>query len=181
MRKSVQFGMAALCFALTLASVTDTVSAAPKTGKNAERSVANWYWSDRDEVWPPAAGRYERKNENGVTNAYINVTVLPDQWPVITLHACDYNGTDDEKGWEALSQAPAVALGGQIIGLAITDSPPDKKYIKAGMKPVQLRLGAQFSTGAEVQGIHRGNGTGVMLDDVHITDCVYQTSAVNMY
>ena len=25
MRKSVQFGMAALCFALTLASVTDTV------------------------------------------------------------------------------------------------------------------------------------------------------------
>ena len=142
MRKSVQFGMAALCFALTLASVTDTVSAAPKTGKNAERSVANWYWSDRDEVWPPAAGRYERKNENGVTNAYINVTVLPDQWPVITLHACDYDGTDDNKGWEALSQAPAVVLGGQIIGLTITDSPPDKKYIKAGMKPVQLRLGA---------------------------------------
>ena len=168
MRKSVQFGMAALCFALTLASVTDTVSAAPATGKNAERSVANWYWSDRDEVWPPAAGRYERKNENGVTNAYINVTVLPDQWPVITLHACDYDGTDDEKGWEALSQAPAVVLGGQIIGLAITDSPPDKKYIKAGMKPVQLRLGAQFSTGAEVQGIHRGNGTGAMLDDVQI-------------
>ena len=26
MRKSVQFGMAALCFALTLASVTDTVA-----------------------------------------------------------------------------------------------------------------------------------------------------------
>ena len=95
-------------------------------------------------------------------------SVLPDQWPVITLHACDYDGTDDEKGWEALSQAPAVVLGGQIIGLAITDSPPDKKYIKAGMKPVQLRLGAQFSTGAEVQGIHRGNGTGVMLDDVQI-------------
>ena len=110
MRKSVQFGMAALCFALTLASVADTVSAAPATGKNAERSVANWYWSDRDEVWPPAAGRYERKNENGVTNAYINVTVLPDQWPVITLHACDYDGTDDNKGWEALSQAPAVVL-----------------------------------------------------------------------
>ena len=46
MRKRVRFGMAALCFALTLASVTGTVSAASKTLKNAERSVANWYWSD---------------------------------------------------------------------------------------------------------------------------------------
>ena len=154
MRKSVQFGMAALCFAFTLFSVTDVATAAPKAEKAGERSVANWYWSDEGEIWPPAAGRYERKNDNGVTNAYINVTVLPDQWPVITLRACDYNGTDDEKGWEALSQAPAVALGGQIIGLAITDSPPDKKYIKAGKKPVQLRLGAQFATGAEVRGIH---------------------------
>jgi hypothetical protein len=168
MKKSMRFGMAVLCTTLSLLSVTDTVNAASKTLKNKERSVANWYWSDRDEVWPPVAGRYERKNENGVTNAYINVTVLPDQWPVITLRACDYNGTDDEKGWEALFQAPAVALGGQIMGLAITDSLPDKKYIKAGMKPVQLRLGARFATGAEVRGIHRGNGSGAMLDDVQI-------------
>ncbi|MBQ3366209.1 MAG: hypothetical protein IJG43_05940 [Acidaminococcaceae bacterium] len=168
MRKSVRFGLAVMCATLTLFSVTDTANAAPKTVKNAERSVANWYWSDEGEVWPPVAGRYERKNDNGVTNAYINVTVLPDQWPVVTLRACDYNGTDDEKGWEALSRAQAVVLGGQIIGLAITDSPPNKKYIKAGMKPVQLRLGAQFATGAEVLGIHRGNGTGAMLDDVQI-------------
>ena len=168
MKKSARFGMAVLCATLTLLSVTDAANAASKTLKNAERSVANWYWSDEGEVWPPVAGRYERKNENGVTNAYINVTVLPDQWPVITLRACDYNGTDDEKGWEALSSAPAVVLGGQIMGLAITDSLPDKKYIKAGMKPVQLRLGARFATGAEVRGIHRGNGTGTMLDDVQI-------------
>ena len=168
MKKGVRFGMAVLCATLTLLSVTDAANAASKTLKNAERSVANWYWSDEGEVWPPVAGRYERKNDNGVTNAYINVTVLPDQWPVITLRASDYNGTDDEKGWEALSSAPAVVLGGQIMGLAITDSLPDKKYIKAGVKPVQLRLGARFATGAEVQGIHRGNGTGTMLDDVQI-------------
>ncbi len=93
MRKSVRFGVAVMCASLTLFSVTDTANAAPKTVKNAERSVANWYWSDEGEVWPPVAGRYERKNDNGVTNAYINVTVLPDQWPVVTLRACDYNGT----------------------------------------------------------------------------------------
>ncbi|MBP5737245.1 MAG: hypothetical protein J6W55_07350 [Acidaminococcaceae bacterium] len=168
MRKSARLSMAVMCATLTLLSVTDVANAASKTLKNTERSVANWYWSDEGEVWPPVAGRYERKNDNGVTNAYINVTVLPDQWPVVTLRACDYNGTDDEKGWEVLSQAPAVVLGGQIIGLAITDSPPNKKYIKAGMKPVQLRLGTLFATGAEVLGIHRGNGTGTMLDDVQI-------------
>ena len=168
MRKSARLSMAVMCATLTLLSVTDVANAASKTLKNTERSVANWYWSDEGEVWPPVAGRYERKNDNGVTNAYINVTVLPDQWPVVTLRACDYNGTDDEKGWEVLSQAPAVILGGQIIGLAITDSPPNKKYIKDGMKPVQLRLGTLFATGAEVLGIHRGNGTGTMLDDVQI-------------
>ncbi len=78
MRKSMRFGMAVLCATLTLFSVTDTANAASKTLKNAERSVANMYWSDEDEVWPPVAGRYERKNANGVTNAYINVTMLPD-------------------------------------------------------------------------------------------------------
>ena len=156
--------MAALCCAVTLFSVTGIVNAAPKA---AERSVANWYWSDEGEVWPPAAGRYERKNANGVTNAYINVTVLPDQWPVITLHACDYDGKDDAEGWEKLSQAPAVSLGGQIIGLAITDSPPARKRSKSVI-PVQLRLGARFVTGAETNGIHRGNGILGLLEEVQV-------------
>jgi hypothetical protein len=167
MRKSVRFGMAALCCAVTLFSVMDTTNAASKTARLEQRSVANWYQSDEDEVWPPVAGRYERKNANGVTNAYINVTVLPDQWPVITLHACDYDGADDEEGWEQLSQAPAVSLGGQIIGLAITDSPPDKKRSKSVI-PVQLRLGARFVTGAETNGIHGGNGVLNPLDEVQI-------------
>ena len=167
MRKSVQFGIAALCCAVALFSFTDTANAASKTLRLEQRSVANWYQSDEGEVWPPVAGRYERKNANGVTNAYINITVLPDQWPVITLHACDYDGADNEKGWEQLSQAPAVSLGGQIIGLAITDSPPDKKRSKTVM-PVQLRLGARFVTGAETNGIHRGNGILNPLDEVQI-------------
>ena len=164
MKKSLRFGMAALCCAVTLFSVMDTANASAKT---AERSVASWYQSEEDEVWPPVAGRYERKNANGVTNAYINVTVLPDQWPVITLHACDYNGADDEEGWELLSQAPAVSLGGQIIGLAITDSPPARKRSKSVI-PVQLRLGARFVTGAETNGIHRGNDILNPLDDVQV-------------
>ena len=167
MRKCVQFGMAALCCAVTLFSVTDTAGASAKTAGPGQRSVANWYQSEEDEVWPPVAGRYERKNANGVTNACINVTVLPDQWPVITLHACDYDGKDDEEGWEKLSRAPAVRLGGQIIGLAITDSPPDRKRSK-GVIPVQLRLGARFVTGAETRGIHRGNGILGLLDEVQV-------------
>ena len=167
MRKSMLLRMAALCCAVTLFSVTDTANAAPKATEPGQRSVANWYWSEEDEVWPPVAGRYERKNANGVTNAYINVTVLPDQWPVITLHACDYEGKDDAEGWEKLSQAPAVSLGGQIIGLAITDSPPAKKRSKA-LIPVQLRLGARFVAGAETNGIHRGNGILKELDDVQV-------------
>ena len=167
MKKSLRFGMAALCCAVTLFSVTDTVNASSIAEKLARRSVANWYQSEEDEVWPPVAGRYERKNANGVTNAYINVTVLPDQWPVITLHACDYDGKDDAEGWEILSQAPAVSLGGQIIGLAITDSPPARKRSKSVI-PVQLRLGARFVAGAETNGIHRGNDILNPLDDVQV-------------
>ena len=169
MRKSVQFGMAALCFALTLFTVTDSVNAAPKAVKGGERSVANWYYSEDGEVWPPVAGRYERKNANGVTNAYINVTVLPDQWPVITLHACDYEGADNAKGWEELSQAPAVSLGGWLMGLAITDSPPAwKKRSMNKVMPVQLRLGARFVAGGETNGIYGGNGVRKLLDDVQV-------------
>ena len=169
MRKSLRFGMAALCCAFGLFTVTDTVNAAPKAVKAGERSVANWYYSEDGEVWPPVAGRYERKNANGVTNAYINVTVLPDQWPVITLHACDYEGADDEKGWEELSQAPSVSLGGQILGLAITDSPPAwKNRSMRKVMPVQLRLGARFVAGAETNGIYGGGSLRAPLDDVQV-------------
>ena len=168
MKKSLQLGMAALCCAVTLFSVTDRANAAPKAEKTGQRSVANWYYSEDGEVWPPVAGRYERKNANGVTNAYINVTVLPDQWPVITLHACDYEGTDDEKGWEELSQSPAVSLGGCIMGLAITDSPPAWKRSKRDLPPVQLRLGARFVAGGETNGIYGVNGVRGLLDDVQV-------------
>ena len=168
MKKSLQLGMAALCCAVTLFSVTDTANAAPKAVKAGERSVANWYYSEDGEVWPPVAGCYERKNANGVTNACINVTVLPDQWPVITLHACDYNGKDDAQGWEELSQAPAVSLGGWLMGLAITDSPPAWKHSKKDVPPVQLRLGARFVAGGETNGIYGGNGVRGLLDNVQV-------------
>ena len=58
MRKSMLLRMAALCCAVTLFSVTDTANAAPKATEHGQRSVANWYWSEEDEVWPPVAGRY---------------------------------------------------------------------------------------------------------------------------
>ena len=150
MKKTLKYVYMAVCGIFTLFILSGSGCAAPSFNTEAYRpqSAVNdakqWpiaqQYQQEGEVWPPVAGRYERKNANGVTNAYINVTVLPDQWPVITLHACDYEGKDDAEGWEKLSQAPAVSLGGQIIGLAITDSPPAKKRSKA-LIPVQLRLG----------------------------------------
>lgn len=168
MTRSLRFGTVALCLAFTLFSVTDTAAAAPKAVKTGQQSVKNWYHSDEGEVWPPVAGRYERKNANGVTNAIINVTVLPDQWPVITLHASDYEGTDDRQGWEELSRTPAVSLGGWITGVAVTDSPPDKKRSKSDMLPVQLRLGARFVAGGETNGIYSANGIRGFLDDEQV-------------
>ena len=90
-------------------------------------------------MWPPAPGRYERKNPNGLCNAYLNVTVLPDQWPVINLHACEYNGPNDEHGWEALDTNPGIWLGGS-------------------MQPAQMGLAVRFIIGAKTIGMYRGNG-----------------------
>lgn len=168
MRQCLRFLVMAACFALTFSSATGVVDAAPKAARAGHRPVAVWYQSERGEVWPPVAGRYERKNANGVTNAYINVTVLPDQWPVITLHACDYEGTDDEKGREALSQAPAVSLGGWIAGTAFTDYPSGKKRSKSNVMPVEIGLGARFVAGAETNGIYSGNGIRGLLDEVQV-------------
>ena len=168
MRQCLRFVVMAACFALTLSSATESVNAAPKAARAGQRPVAGWYQSGKDEVWPPVAGRYERKNANGVTNAYIDVTVLPDQWPVITLHACDYEGTDDEKGREALSQAPAVRLGGWIAGTTFTDYPSGKKRSKSDVMPVGIGLGARFVAGAETNGIYGGNGIRGLLDNVQV-------------
>lgn len=168
MRKSFRFVVMAVCFALTLSSATDAVNAAPKAARAGQRSVADWYQSEKGEVWPPVAGRYERKNANGITNAYIDVTVLPNQWPVITLHACDYEGTDDEKDREALSQAPAVRLGGWIASTAFTDYPSGKKRSKSDVMPVEIGLGARFVAGAETNGIYGGNGIRGLLDNVQV-------------
>ena len=149
MKKSLQLLLAAFCFAIMLFCISEPVTAAPAINKDAQRPKAtvnkaqNWPIAERyhnkGEVWPPVAGRYERKNPNGLTNAYINVTVLPDQWPVINLHACEYNGPNDEHGWEALDTNPGIWLGGAI-------------------QPAQMGLAVRFIIGAKTIGMYRGNG-----------------------
>lgn len=124
-------------------------TAAPAVSKEAYKpqsavnETQNWPIAERyhnkGEVWPPVAGRYERKNPNGLTNAYINVTVLPDQWPVINLHACDYDGPNNEHGWEALDTNPGIWLGGTIT-------------------PAQMGLAPRFVIGGKTVGMYRGNG-----------------------
>lgn len=124
MKKSLQLLLAAFCFAIMLFCISEPVTAAPAINKDAQRPkatvnkaqnrpIAECY-QNKGEVWPPAPGRYERKNPNGLCNAYLNVTVLPDQWPVINLHACEYNGPNDEHGWEALDTNPGIWLGGRF-------------------------------------------------------------------
>ena len=120
MRKSFRFVVMAVCFALILSSATDAVNAAPKAARAGQRSVADWYQSEKGEVWPPVAGRYERKNANGITNAYIDVTVLPNQWPVITLHACalvgalPLNETDTDFTDNTLQIVPEAVTGSMM-------------------------------------------------------------------
>jgi len=129
--------------------ISEPVTAAPAINKDAQRPkatvnkaqnrpIAECY-QNKGEVWPPAPGRYERKNPNGLCNAYLNVTVLPDQWPVINLHACEYNGPNDEHGWEALDTNPGIWLGGS-------------------MQPAQMGLAVRFIIGAKTIGMYRGNG-----------------------
>ena len=149
MKKSLQLLLAAFCFAIMLFCISEPVTAAPAINKDAQRPkatvnkaqnrpIAECY-QNKGEVWPPAPGRYERKNPNGLCNAYLNVTVLPDQWPVINLHACEYNGPNDEHGWEALDTNPGIWLGGS-------------------MQPAQMGLAVRFIIGAKTIGMYRGNG-----------------------
>ena len=149
MKKSLRFLLTVFCFAITLFYMVQHATAAPAVSKEAYKpqsainETQNWPIAERyhnkGEVWPPVAGRYERKNPNGLTNAYINVTVLPDQWPVINLHACEYNGPNDEHGWEALDTNPGIWLGGAI-------------------QPAQMGLAVRFVIGAKTIGMYRGNG-----------------------
>ena len=149
MKKSLRFLLTVFCFAITLFYMVQHATAAPVVSKEAYKpksavnETQNWPIAERyhnkGEVWPPVAGRYERKNPNGLTNAYINVTVLPDQWPVINLHACEYNGPNDEHGWEALDTNPGIWLGGAI-------------------QPAQMGLAVRLIIGAKTIGMYRGNG-----------------------
>ncbi len=58
-------------------------------------------------------GFYVRRNWNGCVNAQMNVIVLPDIGPVISVSACDYQGAEElmAEGWKA---RPVIHLGGTI-------------------------------------------------------------------
>ena len=149
MKRALQIVFMAVFFAIPVFFITQAVNAAPSFNTEAYRpqSTANdtrhWpiaqRYQNKGEVWPPVAGRYERKNANGLTNAYINVCVLPDRWPVINLHACEYDGPDNEHGWEALDTNPGIWLGGTV-------------------NPAQMGLAVRFVIGAKTIGMYRGNG-----------------------
>ncbi len=123
--KKRYFLLSAFCLAIALFCIAESVTAAQ--------------YQNKGEVWPPVAGRYERKNPNGLKNSFIHVAVLPDQYPVISLHGCDYNGPADEHGLEALDTNPGIWLGGTI-------------------QPAQMGLAVRFVIGARTMGIYRGNG-----------------------
>ena len=116
------FLFSVFCLAITLFYMAGNVTAAPSFNKeagkpqNAVHETQNWpiaaQYQNKGEIWPPVAGRYERKNPNGLANSFIHVAVLPNQWPVINLHGCEYNGPADEHGWEALTPTPASGWAG---------------------------------------------------------------------
>ena len=149
MKKSLQLLLAVFCFSITLFCISEPVTAAPAISKDAHKpqvtvnEAQKWpiaeSYHNKGEVWPPVSGRYERNNPNGLCNAYLNVTVLPDQWPVVNLHACEYNGSNDEHGWEALDTNPGIWLGGAL-------------------HPAQMGLAVRFVIGAKTIGMYRGNG-----------------------
>ena len=58
-------------------------------------------------------GFYVRRNGNGCVNAQMNVIVLPNIGPVISVSACDYQGAEElmAEGWQA---RPSIRLGGTI-------------------------------------------------------------------
>ena len=149
MKRYLQYIFMAACFTFSLFFMTEALNAAPAISReafrpqNAVNEAQQWpiaqQYHNKGEVWPPVAGRYERKNPNGLTNAYINVCVLPDRWPVINLHACEYDGPNNEHGWEALDTNPGIWLGGTV-------------------SPAQTGLAVRFVIGAKTIGMYRGNG-----------------------
>lgn len=142
------FLLSVFCFAMALFCMAGHVTAAAAAGRDnygSQRAVdetQNWpiaaQYQNKGEIWPPVAGRYERINSGGLCNAYINVAVLPNHWPVINLHACEYNGPSDKHGLEALDTRPGIWLGGTI-------------------QPAQMGLSSRFVIGAKTIGIYRGN------------------------
>lgn len=139
----VLMGLFLLTISPFIVCAAPAVSSEAYKPQSAVNETQNWpiaaQYQNKGEIWPPVAGRYERKNPNGLANAFIHVAVLPDQWPVIDLHGCDYNGPADEHGWEALDTNPGIWLGGTI-------------------QPAQMGLAVRFVIGAKTIGIYRGNG-----------------------
>ena len=84
-------------------------------------------------------GFYVRRNGNGCVNAQMNVIVLPYIGPVISVSACDYQGTEElmAEGWQA---RPVIRLGGTI-------------------QAMQRGYGARFVIGSRT--IPRADGTAV--------------------
>ena len=149
MKKSLQLLLAAFCFAIMLFCISEPVTAAPAINKDAQRPkatvnkaqnrpIAECY-QNKGEVWPPAPGRYERKNPNGLGNSLIHVAVLPNQWPLVSLHGCGYDGPADKQGLAALDASPGIWLGGTI-------------------QPAQMGLAVRFVIGAKTIGMYKGNG-----------------------
>ena len=139
----ILMGLFLLIISPFIVCAAPAVSSEAYKPQSAVNETQNWpiaaQYQNKGEIWPPVAGRYERKNPNGLANAFIHVAVLPDQWPVIDLHGCDYNGPADEHGWEALDTNPGIWLGGTI-------------------QPAQMGLAVRFVIGAKTIGIYRGNG-----------------------
>ena len=151
MKKMSQLLLAVLCIAFYVLAGTKPATAAPAISREtyqnrqtqAAADIKQWpiaqMYHNNGEEWPPVPGKYVRTNANGLVNAYINLTLLPDQWPVINLHACDYDGPNNEHGWEALDTNPGIWLGGTIT-------------------PAQMGLAPRFVIGGKTVGMYRGNG-----------------------
>lgn len=143
------FLLSVLCFAMALFFISENAKAAP-VGSNetykpqsAVHEAQNWpiaaQYQNKGEIWPPVPGWYERKNPNGLGNSLIHVAVLPNQWPVVSLHGCGYDGPAGKQGLAALDTSPGIWLGGTI-------------------QPAQMGLAVRFVIGAKTIGMYRGNG-----------------------
>ena len=143
------FLLSVLCLTMALFFISENVTAAP-VGSNetykpqsAVHEAQNWpiaaQYQNKGEIWPPVPGWYERKNPNGLGNSLIHVAVLPNQWPLVSLHGCGYDGPADKQGLAALDASPGIWLGGTI-------------------QPAQMGLAVRFVIGAKTIGMYRGNG-----------------------